>query len=130
MSENLNPCPFCGGEDLSVHFDDGFSCYVWCGDCGSKTDNRHPTKKEAIKAWNTRPAEDALKAEVERLKNELGIQKNLTGQMCFENKRAYNEVEEWKKMFYDLCDKQAGISTDPKVIVINPDTGKGGEDEL
>lgn len=29
------------------------------------------SKEEAIEAWNTRPAEDALKAEIERLKVEL-----------------------------------------------------------
>lgn len=75
------------------------------------------------------PAEDALKAEVERLKNELGIQKNLTRQACFEANRAYEEVAKWKEMFYDLFDKQAKVSTDPKVIVTNTDKEKGGEDE-
>ena len=70
------------------------------------------------------PAEDAKDKEIERLNNELGIQKNLTRQACFEANRAYDEVEKGKKMFYDLFDKQASISTAPKVIVTTPDTGK------
>ena len=81
-------------------------------------------RKKRQKSGTPAPAEDALKAEIERLNNELGIQKNLTRQACFEANRAYTEVEKWKKMFYDLFDKQASISTDPKVIVTTPDTGK------
>ncbi len=65
----------------------------------------------------TRPAEDALQAEVKKLKTDLGIQKNLTRQACFEAKRAYAETEKWQKMFYDLVDKQASIATAPKVII-------------
>ncbi len=59
-----------------------------------------------------------MQAEVKRLKAELEIQKNLTRQACFEAKRAYDEVEKWKQMFYDLVDKQASVSVDPKVIVV------------
>lgn len=71
LQKELLKCPFCGSDDLSVHLDDGFSYYVWCGNCGSLTDNDHLTEKEVIEAWNTRPAEDALKAEIERLKEAL-----------------------------------------------------------
>ena len=59
----------------------------------------------------------ALKAENAKLGSDLEIQKNLTRQACFEANRAYQETEKWKKMFYDLFDKQASVSTDPKVIV-------------
>lgn len=68
---DLKPCPFCKSDDLSVHFDDGFSYYVWCGNCGSQTDNNHLTKKEAIKAWNTRPTEDALYNQMAELYYEM-----------------------------------------------------------
>lgn len=52
-----------------------------------------------------------------------------------ENKALKAEVEKWKKMFYDLCDKHASISVDTKVLVIPPYTkdggikAKGGKDE-
>ena len=72
----------------------------------------------------------ALKAENEKPKSDLGIQKNLTRQACFEANRAYDEVEKWKQMFYDLVDKQASVSTDPKVLVIeNALSESEGEDE-
>lgn len=60
----------------------------------------------------------ALKAENEKLKSDLEIQKNLTRMACFDATRAYDEVEKWKQMFYDLYDKRAIVSTDPKVLVI------------
>lgn len=125
MSEELKPCPFCGGEP-KVTEREGFA-FFWCGECGASS--KIAKESEAREYWNRRPAEDALTAEVERLKNDLEIQKNLTRMACFESNRAYDEVEKWKKMFYDLFDKQAKVSTDPKVIVINTDKEKGGEDE-
>lgn len=75
MSKELKPCPFCGGDaSLIVKEFFGFpeeDVYtVACNDCNSRScysDDR----KETVKVWNTRPAEDALKAEVERLKAEL-----------------------------------------------------------
>lgn len=121
----LKPCPFCGGEP-KVTERNGLS-FFWCGECG--TTSKIAKESEAREDWNRRPAEDDLKAEVERLKNELGIQKNLTRQACYDSNRAYDEVEKWKKMLYDLSDKQAKVSTEPKVIVINTNTEKGGEDE-
>lgn len=109
MKPVLKPCPFCESDDLSVHLDDGFSYYVWCGNCGSQTDNDHLTEKEAIKAWNTRPAEDELKAEVERLKEELDARKSVTKIAYSDIKWLCEEVEKWKKMFYDLDDKYAKV---------------------
>lgn len=126
--DELKPCPFCKAEPLSEnnrrfflkHKLDCFLAHpMHNANCdlvstGSIADH--------IEAWNTRPAEDALKAENEKLKSDLEIQKNLTKQMCFENNRAYQETEKWKKMFYDLIKKQSSISTDPKVIVVGTDT--------
>lgn len=38
MSENLKPCPFCGGTDLQYGIRDrnrwGWLVYVWCDTCG------------------------------------------------------------------------------------------------
>jgi Lar family restriction alleviation protein len=72
MSEELKPCPFCGGDAslivktfFGLPEEDVYT--VACNDCKSQScySDDH---KETIKIWNTRPAEDALKAEVERLK--------------------------------------------------------------
>ena len=98
---DLKPCPFlvrmCSMDGQII----GYTCKGECANC---------------------PAEDAKDREIERLNNELGIQKNLTRQACFEANRAYDEVEKWKQMFYDLVDKKASVSTDPKVIVVGTDT--------
>lgn len=70
MSEELKPCPFCGNsEDLTVTRINNSTGYrrIECKKCDY---NRYiyGTKQDAIRKWNTRPAEEALKAEVERLK--------------------------------------------------------------
>jgi hypothetical protein len=99
-----------------------------CDTCGTQT-STFDTKEEAAKVWNTRPAEDAKDKEIKRLNNELGIQKNLTRQACFEANRAYDEAEKWKKMFYDLFDKQASVFADPKVLVIESHPAESKESE-
>ena len=120
MSE-LKNCPFCGTKAVSSVFSvDVYNWYeekVCCENC--RCIISHP---QAIQIWNTRPAEDAKDKEIERLKSDLAIQKNLTNQACFESNRAYQETEKWIKMFYDLIDKQSSVSTDPKVIVVCKDT--------
>lgn len=52
---DLKNCPFCGGANVRVdvglmEFEDG---EVTCLDCGGNCGN-HPTKDEAIAAWNRR----------------------------------------------------------------------------
>lgn len=54
MSEELKPCPFCGGKP---HLDDEDTCgiksyYVMC-DCGIQT-NPFLQKERAIECWNRR----------------------------------------------------------------------------
>ena len=61
MSE-LKPCPFCGEP---VEFNK-FAEKVVCEDCGATIYSDY---------WNTRPIEDALQAENERLKEELQCEK-------------------------------------------------------
>ncbi len=56
MSDNLLPCPFCGGTNVAAvsAADDGgaFDWKVYCGDC----DAFHGTEAVAIEAWNRRAA--------------------------------------------------------------------------
>lgn len=63
----LKPCPFCGGEP-KVTEREGFA-FFWCGECAASS--KIAKESEAREYWNTRPAEDALKAEGERLKAEI-----------------------------------------------------------
>lgn len=93
-----------------------------------QTDNTTLAVAQAL--ITLREENKALKAENEKLKSDLGIQKNLTRQACFESNRAYQETEKWKKMFYDLFDKQAKYSTATNVICTAKVTKESeGEDE-
>ena len=68
MSKELRECPFCGGEDVE-YLPDGFGNWlVGCVTCDYRIQCVSCTEDEAIRYWNTRPAEDALRAENERLK--------------------------------------------------------------
>ena len=72
------PCPFCGCEKTTVFkrnlHSDGVHKLHWV-DCANVNCEVHFNKgefdqKEAERKWNTRPIEDALRAENERLKEE------------------------------------------------------------
>jgi Lar family restriction alleviation protein len=59
MSEELKPCPFCGGEAASVTYPGdgrGQSYAVNCIACGVNNRGRvgWPTNEEAASAWNRR----------------------------------------------------------------------------
>ena len=49
-SEELKPCPFCGGE--ATIFPEGDYHEVTCNDCGVFVDGH--TYEDAVSAWNTR----------------------------------------------------------------------------
>lgn len=81
---DLKPCPFCGGENLSIGYigQPAFAYAVQCQDCnanggdtgGISTPSGIPLPnswKEAISKWNTRPLEDAKIAELIQGKSEL-----------------------------------------------------------
>jgi len=69
MSE-LKPCPFCGGE-AKYQMAGLRNCIVQC-DRGALCLHLAPNDKpgEARDSWNTRPTEDALRAELECMKEQ------------------------------------------------------------
>ena len=79
MSNEFKPCPCCGKINRVILY--STFCYadekisnirfgVKCNKCGIEI-GMFRKKEIAIKRWNTRPAEDDLRAEVESLKEAL-----------------------------------------------------------
>ena len=69
MSDELKPCPFCGGE---ANVDTGYEIDgILCDGCGFwyRFDG-YTDSKDAIDFWNTRPV-DQLRAERDRLRQVL-----------------------------------------------------------
>ena len=54
MTDELKPCPFCGGDDLEVTDMDG-DHYVLCHGCALEAPF-HDSRAEAVAAWNRRAA--------------------------------------------------------------------------
>lgn len=69
MSEELKPCPFCGGKATLKAVTKSYGLTIWCAcDCGARTDGYCPDtnkeddtienieecKKRAVKKWNRR----------------------------------------------------------------------------
>ena len=79
MTDELKPCPFCGSVGIAV-ISGKYTDYVSCESCGTQSAFVAKTpllsagelqgalnKNSAIAAWNTRPIEDALRAENDAL---------------------------------------------------------------
>lgn len=87
--DELKPCPFCGEKPLMVHSAlneyHSVESQIGCSHCRyiiqapdwaidmdkSVKENCDFEDSQTISYWNTRPAEDALKAEIEKLKAAL-----------------------------------------------------------
>lgn len=67
MTEELKPCPFCGGN--GSYSNAGFGFIVKCRKCGSKTSIQE-SGKEASEAWNTRSIENELTGKIGKLESE------------------------------------------------------------
>lgn len=64
MTEELKPCPFCGGTANIAKGEIEF--WAYCQHCGAQTE-LYETEYEVAKAWNTRKIEEAQAAEIARL---------------------------------------------------------------
>lgn len=51
--EELKPCPFCGGKDISIINHTAMGYWASCGPCGAIGPTRQ-TEEEAVEAWNRR----------------------------------------------------------------------------
>lgn len=75
MKSELKPCMKCGSDAVKLDYRwDSItlskSYFVYCVNCNTYFYGNY-AEDSTITKWNTRPAEDALKAEVERLKEAL-----------------------------------------------------------
>ena len=68
MTEKLKKCPFCGGEAKIVRVMNDYPNYViQCNECRLTT-KWYADKKELIKYWNTRAADENPALTIEELK--------------------------------------------------------------
>ena len=77
MSDELKRCPFCGSEAMILYDGLDKECCVSCRNndcefCGDAGDD----EQAVIDKWNTRPLEDALEAEIARLKRLVSAAKH------------------------------------------------------
>lgn len=84
MSNELKPCPFCGGEAaFGANSCQGFE-YVRCASCKARTWSCYDTKEQAAEACNT------------RAEREVGISKlqKITGTSYLEAKSILTSLEQ------------------------------------
>lgn len=112
MSNELKPCPMCG-DPLEIVYRNG-SKYARCITCVFETARHgyHIPDDELKRRCNRRPAEDALKAENERLKKTIDL---LGTESCI-----YQRANNIK----DICKDALNFGDDTHVPANTPDTGK------
>jgi Lar family restriction alleviation protein len=69
MVSELKPCPFCNQSTVDYFNDDGYIS-VQCENCGAIGEWGNENE-EASGYWNTRPIEDAIRAELASAKQRL-----------------------------------------------------------
>lgn len=72
MSEELKPCPFCGGADIRMSYLEGAKYEFMCISCPSRWTAFAESKVHAKDCWNTRAAPAPVTASdemVERAEN-------------------------------------------------------------
>jgi len=85
----IKTCPICGGEGYSKGSDD--YAYVACLSCHYET-RVFDTEQEAEKQWNTRPIEDALRAEITALNERAEKAEAVLSQFREDNKSLARKV--------------------------------------
>jgi len=93
MSEELRPCPFCGGTKICT--EKGINLN-YCDNCSAESNVEH---------WNTRPIEDALNARIAELELRLDVYNgNMYDVVVDENAKLEAELTELKERF-DITDE-------------------------
>lgn len=70
MTEQLKPCPFCGGEAQIIRCNSGkYQCF--CQNCGCAQTMFFDSPEEVPEEWNARPIENEKDAEIARLHDAL-----------------------------------------------------------
>ena len=98
MTDELKPCPFCGGEAETEHCGVGMFSHwvVYCVNCNATIEDIN-SREEAIAAWNTR-AERTTELIVAA--DDLG--KDLYPCMCFQC--GYTKLDDfWRKNHVNYC---------------------------
>lgn len=98
--ETPRPCPFCGGDEFTISScDNGLDYAKQCLTCYA-TGPFRKTKKDADKDYSSRPIEDQLRAEVERLKRETDVNERAMDSLIedaqklrAENEKLRNELD-------------------------------------
>ena len=95
MSDELKPCPFCGSSNTTLDYYEisgpqELGTIVVCNDCGASA--------KSIVDWNTRPIEDALRAQLEKRTAEL----HYANTACMEMKNELDRLNAEIKTTDDL----------------------------
>ena len=88
MSEELKACPFCGSEDITIESFGEQRITACCSTCECNTGYMRDNL-EAIESWNTRPIEDALRAELE-------LSRKIADEAIKQNEILTEELNVWK----------------------------------
>lgn len=125
MSEELIECPFCSDKNIGIGSDGNGGWYI---DCGRKhiVHFLRCAKEDAIQRWNTRHAEDALKAENRELRRHCRWRKNLLLQCAKLSRLCFPKKDYSKESLFKIINQIYMLvsATDDA-----PDTEKGCKDE-
>ena len=67
MNEDLKPCPFCLSKAILRNNPRGDMYWIDCGHNPTHCQTASDKREQVVELWNTRPAEDALRAELEQM---------------------------------------------------------------
>lgn len=119
MSEELKPCPFCGGEGNVIERINPMSKWRWSVDCTTTTCGMsgpvEANKADAIAAWNTRTTDariTSLEEENKRLREALSGALGALGalEQDLDAGRAYGDAD-WEGIaFQRLQAAQSALS--------------------